>query len=379
MLLTEQQRLIRDSVRTFAREQLLPHAAKWDRESVFPRAALQGLGELGVLGMVTPEDYGGAGADYVSLAVAIEEVAAGDGATSTVVSVQNSVVCGPVNAFGTEEQKRHYLTKLATGAWLGCFCLTEPHVGSDAGALRTTARRDGDAYILNGVKQFITSGKHAEIAIVFAVTDAAAGKRGISAFIVETGAPDHVRGFTVARVEEKLGQHASDTAQLLFDDLRIPAANLLGREGEGYKIALANLEGGRIGIAAQCVGMARAAFEAALAYASERESFGKPIIEHQAVNFRLADMATQIEAARQLIWHAATMKDAGVPCLKEASMAKLFASEMAERVCSDAIQVHGGYGYVRDFPVERIYRDVRVCQIYEGTCDIQRLVIGRNL
>ena len=379
MLLTEQQRLIRDSVRTFAREQLLPHAAKWDRESVFPRAALQGLGELGVLGMVTPEDYGGAGADYVSLAVAIEEVAAGDGATSTVVSVQNSVVCGPVNAFGTEEQKRHYLTKLATGAWLGCFCLTEPHVGSDAGALRTTARRDGDAYILNGVKQFITSGKHAEIAIVFAVTDAAAGKRGISAFIVETGAPDHVRGFTVARVEEKLGQHASDTAQLLFDDLRIPAANLLGREGEGYKIALANLEGGRIGIAAQCVGMARAAFEAALAYASERESFGKPIIEHQAVNFRLADMATQIEAARQLIWHAATMKDAGVPCLKEASMAKLFASEMAERVCSDAIQVHGGYGYVRDFPVERIYRDVRVCQIYEGTSDIQRLVIGRNL
>ena len=379
MLLTEQQRLIRDSVRTFAREQLLPHAAKWDRESVFPRAALQGLGELGVLGMVTPEDYGGAGADYVSLAVAIEEVAAGDGATSTVVSVQNSVVCGPVNAFGTEEQKRHYLTKLATGAWLGCFCLTEPHVGSDAGALRTTARRDGDAYILNGVKQFITSGKHAEIAIVFAVTDAAAGKRGISAFIVETGAPDHVRGFTVARVEEKLGQHASDTAQLLFDDLRIPAANLLGREGEGYKIALANLEGGRIGIAAQCVGMARAAFEAALAYASERESFGKPIIEHQAVNFRLADMATQIGAARQLIWHAATMKDAGVPCLKEASMAKLFASEMAERVCSDAIQVHGGYGYVRDFPVERIYRDVRVCQIYEGTSDIQRLVIGRNL
>ena len=366
-------------MRDFAREQLLPQAATWDRDSTFPRAALKGLGELGVLGMVMPEEYGGAGADYVSLAVAIEEVAAGDGATSTVVSVQNSVVCGPVNAFGGAAQKQRYLTKLATGEWLGCFCLTEPHVGSDAGALRTTARRDGDAFVLNGVKQFITSGKHAEIAIVFAVTNPAAGKRGISAFIVETGAPDHVRGFTVARVEEKLGQHASDTAQLLFDDLRIPAENLLGREGEGYKIALANLEGGRIGIAAQCVGMARAAFEAALAYANERESFGKPIIEHQAVNFRLVDMATQIEAARQLIWHAATLKDAGVPCLKEASMAKLFASEMAERVCSDAIQVHGGYGYVRDFPVERIYRDVRVCQIYEGTSDIQRLVIGRNL
>ncbi|MBK9609660.1 MAG: acyl-CoA dehydrogenase [Betaproteobacteria bacterium] len=379
MLLTEQQRLIRDSVRDFAREQLAPHAARWDRESTFPREALRGLGELGVLGMVTPDGYGGAGADYVSLAVAIEEVAAGDGATSTVVSVQNSVVCGPINAFGTEAQKQKYLTRLATGEWLGCFCLTEPHVGSDAGALRSSAKKDGDAWVLNGVKQFITTGKHAEIAIVFAVTDRDAGKRGISAFIVETGAPAHVPGFTVARVEDKLGQHASDTAQLLFEDLRVPAANLLGREGEGYKIALANLEGGRIGIAAQCVGMARAAFDAALSYANERQSFGKAIIEHQAVNFRLADMATQIEAARQLIWHAAALKDAGLPCLKEASMAKLFASEMAERVCSDAIQVHGGYGYVNDFPVERIYRDVRVCQIYEGTSDIQRMVIGRNL
>ena len=379
MLLTEQQRLIRDSVRDFAREQLAPHAARWDRENTFPREALRGLGELGVLGMVTPDAYGGAGADYVSLAVAIEEIAAGDGATSTVVSVQNSVVCGPINAFGTEAQKQKYLTRLATGEWLGCFCLTEPHVGSDAGALRSSAKKDGDAWVLNGVKQFITTGKHAEIAIVFAVTDRDAGKRGISAFIVETGAPAHVPGFTVARVEDKLGQHASDTAQLLFEDLRVPAANLLGREGEGYKIALANLEGGRIGIAAQCVGMARAAFDAALSYANERQSFGKAIIEHQAVNFRLADMATQIEAARQLIWHAAALKDAGLPCLKEASMAKLFASEMAERVCSDAIQVHGGYGYVNDFPVERIYRDVRVCQIYEGTSDIQRMVIGRNL
>ena len=379
MLLTEQQRLIRDSVRDFAREQLTPHAARWDRENTFPRDALRGLGELGVLGMVTPDAYGGAGADYVSLAVAIEEVAAGDGSTSTVVSVQNSVVCGPISAFGTEAQKQKYLTRLAAGDWLGCFCLTEPHAGSDAGALRTSAKRDGEEYVINGVKQFITTGKHANIAVVFAVTDRDAGKRGISAFIVETGAPDHVQGFIVARIEDKLGQHASDTAQLLFEDLRIPAGNLLGHEGEGYKIALANLEGGRIGIAAQCVGMARAAFDAALAYANERQSFGKPIIEHQAVNFRLADMATQIEAARQLIWHAAALKDAGLPCLREASMAKLFASEMAERVCSDAIQIHGGYGYVNDFPVERIYRDVRVCQIYEGTSDIQRMVIGRNL
>jgi alkylation response protein AidB-like acyl-CoA dehydrogenase len=329
--------------------------------------------------MVTPDEHGGAGADYVSLAVAIEEIAAGDGATSTIVSVQNSVVCGPLNAFGNAAQKQEFLTRLASGEWLGCFCLTEPHVGSDAGALTTSAKRDGDSYVLNGVKQFITTGKHADAAIVFAVTDRQAGKRGISAFVIETGAPNHHQGFIVARIEQKLGQHASDTAQLVFDNLRIPAANLLGSEGEGYKIALANLEGGRIGIAAQCVGMARAAYEAAVAYASERKSFGKAIVEHQAVNFRLADMATQIEAARQLIWHAASLKDAGQPCLKEASMAKLFASEMAERVCSDAIQVHGGYGYVNDFPVERIYRDVRVCQIYEGTSDIQKLLIQRAL
>jgi alkylation response protein AidB-like acyl-CoA dehydrogenase len=379
MLLNEQQRMIRDAVRDFARNELAPYAAKWDRDGTFPRDALHGLGRLGVLGIVTPEAHGGAGLDYVSLAVAIEEVAAGDGATSTIVSVQNSVVCGPINAFGNAAQKAKYLSRQATGEALGCFCLTEPHVGSDAGALRTRATRDGDAYILNGVKQFITTGKNADIAIVFAVTDPGAGKRGISAFIVETGAPNHHAGFVVARVEEKLGQHASDTAQIVFEDLAVPAANLLGSEGEGYRIALANLEGGRIGIAAQCVGMARAAYEAARTYAVERHTFGKPIIEHQAVNFRLADMATGIEAARQLVWHAAALKDAGEPCLKEASMAKLFASEMAERVCSAAIQVHGGYGYVTDFPVERIYRDVRVCQIYEGTSDIQRMVIGRNL
>jgi hypothetical protein len=375
MRLSEEQSLIRDTLRAFAQERLLPNAARWDREHHFPRAELSALGELGVLGVVVPERWGGAGLDYVSLAVALEEIAAGDGAISTVVSVQNSVVCGPINAFGTDPQKQQFLVPLARGEKLGCFCLSEPHVGSDAGAIVTRAAKDGGFYVLNGVKQFITTGKNADIAVVFAITDKAAGKKGISAFVVETSTP----GFIVARVEEKLGQRASDTAQIVFENCRVPAANLLGREGEGYRIALANLEMGRIGIAAQAVGMARAAFDAALAYARERTSFGKPLTEHQAINFKLADMATQIEAARQLVWHAAALRDAGEPCLKEASMAKLFASEMAERVCSDAIQVHGGYGYVTDFPVERIYRDVRVCQIYEGTSEIQRLVIGRAL
>ncbi|MBE7461170.1 MAG: acyl-CoA dehydrogenase family protein [Zoogloeaceae bacterium] len=375
MLLTQEQEMIRDAMREFARERLAPFAAEWDRKATFPKEALQELAGLGAFGMAVPERWGGAGMDYVSLALALEEIAAGDGATSTIISVNNSVVCGPILAFGTDAQKERFLKPLASGAQLGCFCLTEPHVGSDAAAIRTSAVRDGNEWVLNGVKQFITSGKHAQVAIVFAVTDKTAGKKGISAFIVPTDAP----GYIVARVEEKMGQHASDTAQILFENCRIPAANLLGAEGEGYRIALANLEAGRIGIAAQSVGMARAAFEAALKYAQERESFGKPIIEHQAVNFRLADMATRIEAARQLVLHAASLRDAGKPCLKEASMAKLFASEMAEAVCSDAIQIHGGYGYVADFPVERIYRDVRVTQIYEGASDIQRLVIGRNL
>ncbi len=375
MLLNEVQAAIRDSIRSFARAELWPNAARWDREHTFPREALRALGKLGALGVVVPEEWGGAGLDYVSLAVAMEEVAAGDGATSTILSVQNSVVCGPLLSFGTDAQKERYLKPVARGEMLGCFCLTEPHVGSDAGAITTRAERRGDEWVINGVKQFITSGKNADVAIVFAVTDRNAGKKGISAFIVETRTP----GFVVTRVEEKLGQRASDTAQITFDNCAVPAGNLLGREGEGYRIALANLEAGRIGIAAQAVGMARSAFEAALAYAHERTSFGKAIIDHQAVNFRLADMATRIEAARQLVWHAAALRDAGEPCLKEASMAKLFASEMAEKVCSDALQIHGGYGYVSDFPVERIYRDVRVCQIYEGTSDIQRLVIGRAL
>jgi butyryl-CoA dehydrogenase len=373
MRLTEEQSLIRDAVRAFAQGELAPNAARWDREHHFPREALLGLGALGALGVVVPEAWGGAGLDYVSLAVALEEIAAGDGATSTIVSVQNSVVCGPLNAFGTDAQRERYLKPLARGERFGCFCLTEPQVGSDAGAIATRAERQGEHWVLNGVKQFITTGKNADVAIVFAVTDKARGKKGISGFIVDTATP----GFVVARVEEKLGQRASDTAQILFENCRVPAANLLGREGDGYRIALSNLEAGRIGIAAQAVGMARAAFEAALAFARERIAFGKPITEHQAINFKLADMATQIEAARQLVWHAATLRDAGEPCLKEASMAKLFASEMAERVCSDAIQIHGGYGYVADFAVERIYRDVRVCQIYEGTSEIQRLVIGR--
>ena len=366
--------MIRDSVRAFASERLAPHAPQWDRDSTFPREQLAEMAKMGLLGVTVPEQWGGAGLDYVSLAVALEEIAAGDGATSTIASVQ-ALVCNIFNGYASDAQKERFLKPLARGEMLGCFCLTEPHVGSDAGAISTRAERIGAEYALHGVKQFITSGKNADVAVVFAVSDKAAGKKGISAFIVPTGTP----GYVVTRIEDKLGQHASDTAQIAFENCRVPAANLLGPEGMGYRIALSNLEGGRICIAAQSVGMARAAFEAALKYAHERVSFGKPIIEHQAVNFRLADMATQIEVARQMVLHAATLRDAALPCLKEASMAKLFASEMAERVCSDAIQIHGGYGYVNDFPVERIYRDVRVAQIYEGASDIQRMVIGRAL
>lgn len=379
MLLNEEQLAIRDTLRDFARERLAPNAAEWDRNSTFPAEVLGELAQLGLWGVVVPERWGGAELDYLTLAVALEEIAAGDGATSTILSVQNSLVCGILARYGSEAQKERWLKGAATGELLGCFCLTEPHVGSDAAAITTRAHRekngDGDGWRLNGVKQFITSGKNAKIAIVFAVTDPAAGKKGISCFLVPTETP----GYVVARLEDKLGQHASDTAQILFEDCRIPAGCLLGNEGEGYRIALSNLEAGRIGIASQSVGMARAALEAAIRYAKERVAFGKPIVEHQAVSFRLADMATRIEAARQLVWHAASLRDAGRPCLKEASMAKLFASEMAERVCSDAIQIHGGYGVVADFPVERIYRDVRVCQIYEGASDIQRLVIGRAI
>ncbi|KDP83857.1 acyl-CoA dehydrogenase family protein [Cupriavidus basilensis] len=375
MLLTPEQEMIRDAVRQFAQQEIAPHAAAWDRDKTFPHAVHRELAALGAYGVAVPEQYGGAGLDYLSLALILEEIAAGDGGTSTVISVNNCPVCSMLMAFASEVQKQQWLVPLARGEMLGAFCLTEPHVGSDAAALRTSAVKDGDDYVLNGVKQFITSGKNADVAIVLAVTDKAAGKRGISAFLVPTTTP----GYIVARLEEKLGQHSSDTAQILFEDCRVPAANMLGEEGAGYKMALSGLEGGRIGIASQSIGMARAAFEAALAYAKERESFGQPLFAHQAVQFRLADMATRIEVARQMVWHAASLKDAGRPCLKEAAMAKLYASEMAEEVCSAAIQVFGGYGYVSDFPVERIYRDVRVCQIYEGTSDIQKILIARAL
>ncbi|MCC8397423.1 acyl-CoA dehydrogenase family protein [Paraburkholderia sp. MMS20-SJTR3] len=375
MVLDQDHLMVRDALRTFVRDAIAPYAAQWDRDRTFPRDVHKQLAELGAYGVLVPEAYGGAGMDALALALILEEIAAGDGGTSTAISVNNCPVCSILLSYGNDAQKRDWLTPLARGEMLGAFCLTEPQAGSDASALRTTATRDGDAYVLNGVKQFITSGKNGDVAIVMAVTDKTAGKRGISAFIVPTATP----GYVVARVEEKLGQHSSDTAQIVFDECRVPAANLIGAEGEGYRIALSGLEGGRIGIAAQSVGMARAAFEAALSYAKERESFGAPLFSHQAVQFRLAEMATQLEAARQLIWHAASLKDAGQPCLTEAAMAKLFASEAAERICSAALQIHGGYGYLSDFPVERIYRDVRVCQIYEGTSDIQKILIARAL
>jgi len=375
MILSEDHRAVQDAVRAYVQDQIAPKAAEWDKSHHFPAAELKGLAELGCYGVAVPHEYDGAGLDYLALAIILEEIGAGDGATSTVVSVNNCPVCSILMAFGNEDQKERYLKPLARGDMLGAFCLTEPHVGSEAGGLKTTAVREGDEYVLNGVKQFITSGKNGDVAIVMAVTDKAAGKKGISAFLVPTSTP----GYVVARIEDKMGQHASDTAQILFENCRVPAANRLGDEGQGLKIALSGLEGGRIGIASQSVGMARAAFEAALRYSKERVAFGVPIFEHQAMQHKLADMATQIEAARQLIWHAASLKDAGQPCLKEAAMAKLFASEMAERVCSAAIQIHGGYGYVSDFPVERIYRDVRVTQIYEGTSEVQKILIGRAL
>ncbi|MDE1979555.1 MAG: acyl-CoA dehydrogenase family protein [Thiomonas sp.] len=375
MLLSDDHRMIRDAVRDFAQAEIAPHAADWARESRFPREALQGLAALGCLGIAVPAEWDGAGLDYLSLALAVEEIAAADGATSTIVSVNNCPVCSILMAWGSDAQKDQWLRPVARGEWIGAFALTEPQAGSDASNLRATAKLEGDHYVLDGVKQFITSGKNGQVAIVLAATDRAAGKKGISAFLVPTDTP----GYIVERLEDKTGQSASDTAQIRFEGCRVPAANRIGAEGEGYKIALSGLEGGRIGIAAQSVGMARAAFEAALRYARERTAFGKPIAEHQAVQFRLAEMAMQIEAARQLLWHAASLKDAGQPCLKEAAMAKLMASEMAERVCSAALQIHGGYGYVADFPVERIWRDVRVCQIYEGTSDVQKMLIARAL
>jgi len=375
MLLSEQQRMIRDMARDFAQAELAPNAADWERAGALPREMLGRMGALGLMGMCVPEEWGGAGTDYVSYALALEEIAAGDGATSTVMSVNNAPVCAAIQQYGSEAQKARFLNDLATGAIIGCFLLSEPQAGSDASNLKVRARLEGNKYVLNGAKQFITSGSIASVAMIFAVTDPDAGPKGISCFLTPTDAP----GYTVSRVEQKLGQRASDTCVITLEDLEVAPDMMLGESGEGYRIALANLSTGRIGIAAQAVGMARAAYDHALAYAQEREAFGKPIFEHQAVAFRLAEMATEIEAGRQMALHAAQMHDAGLPCLKEASMAKLFASEMAERVCSGAIQVHGGYGYLADFPVERIYRDVRVTQIYEGTSDVQKIVIGRAI
>lgn len=375
MSLTDEQIMIRDMARSFAAEQLAPHAAAWDRDAIYPEDAVRGMAELGLLGMIVPEDWGGSGADTLTHALALEEIAAGDGACSTIMAVHNSVACLPVLNFGSEAQKERFLRPLARGEMLGGFALTEPTAGSDAGAIRTRAEKVGNKYVLNGTKQFITSGKNADVMIVFAKTDPDAGGKGMSAFIVPTDMP----GYQVASVEHKMGQRASDTCQLVFDDMELTPDLLLGEEGQGYRIALSNLEGGRIGIAAQAIGMARAAYEHAVAYARERETFGTAIIEHQAVIFRLAEMRTKIEAARQLTHNAARLRDAGEPCLAEAAMAKLYASEMAEEVCSDAIQIHGGYGYLQDFPVERIYRDVRVTKIYEGTSDIQKLIIGRDI
>ena len=375
MLLSEEQELIRDTARAFAQEKVLPNVRAWESAGEIPRALLGEMGKLGFMGMTVPPEWGGAGANMVSYVLALEEIAAADGGLSTVMSVNNSPDCAALQAYGSPEQKEKWLKPLARGEILGAFCLTEPHTGSDASNLRTRAVRKGNGWVLNGVKQFITSGRTADMALVFAVTVPGSSKRGISCFIVPTRTP----GYRVASVEKKLGQKSSDTCQIAFEDCQVGADALLGEEGDGYRVALANLSVGRIGIAAQAVGMARAAFELARAYAGEREAFGTKIINHQAVQFRLADMATKVTVARQMVLHAATLKDAGRPCLTEAAMAKLYASEMAEEVCSAAIQIHGGYGYVADYLAEKIWRDVRVCQIYEGTSDVQRILIGRGL
>ena len=375
MLLTEEQRMIQAAAREFSRKRLQPHAAEWERRGGFPRELIRELGSIGLMGVTVPEQWNGTGADYVAYALALEEIAAGDGAVATVMSGHNSVGCMPLLEYGSLEQKEAYLRPMARGEKLCAFCLTEPQGGSDLSTMRTRAERRGGHYLLNGTKQFITSGKTADCAVVIAVTDPTAGTRGFSAFIVDTSLP----GYRVGRVERKMGLNASDTCEIFLENLEVPAGNRLGEEGDGYRIALSNLEGGRIGIAATANGMARSALELAVAYAKERVTFGRPIIQHQAVSFRLADMATRLEAARQLVLHAAALRSDGQPCLTEASMAKLFATEMAERICSDALQTFGGQGYIEDANVERIYRCVRGSKIYEGTNDIQRIVIGRSL
>ena len=373
--LSEEQRMIRDMAREFAQREIAPHAAAWEKAGWIDDALVAQMGELGLLGMVVPEEWGGSYVDYVAYALAVEEVSAADGATGALMSIHNSVGCGPLLQYGSPAQKETWLARLAAGRAIGCFCLTEPQAGSEAHNLRTRAELHGDHWVLDGAKQFVSNARRASLAIVFAVTDPGLGKKGLSAFLVPTDTP----GFVVERSEHKMGLRASDTCAVTLQHCRIPAANLLGERGKGLAIALSNLEGGRIGIAAQSIGIARAAFEAALRYARERVQFGKPIAEHQSIANLLADMHTRLNAARLLTLHAARLKSAGLPCLSEASQAKLFASEMAEQVCSSAIQIHGGYGYLEDYPVERYYRDARITQIYEGTSEIQRMLIAREL
>ena len=372
---TEEQMMVRDMARDFAKNELTPHSERWDHEGWIDDSVIAQMGELGLLGMIVPEEWGGASVDYIAYALAVEEISAGDGAVGAIMSIHNSVGCGPILKYGSEEQKQTWLPELASGRAIGCFCLTEPQAGSEANNLKTRAVLKDGKWVLNGSKQFVSNGKRAKLAIVFAVTDPELGKKGISAFLVPTSTP----GFIVNRVEKKLGIRGSDTCAITLDNCEIPEANLLGPRGKGLAIALSNLEGGRIGIAAQALGIARAAFESALRYSKERIQFGVPLIEHQSVANFLADMQTQINAARLLILQAASMRERNLPCLSEASQAKLFASEMAEAVCSKAIQIYGGYGYLEDYPVERFYRDARITQIYEGTSEVQRLVIARAL
>jgi alkylation response protein AidB-like acyl-CoA dehydrogenase len=373
--LTEEQIMIRDMARDFAQNELAPHGEKWDEAGWVDDDVITQMGQLGLMGMTVPEEWGGANVDYISYALAVEEISAGSGAVGCIMSVHNSVGCGPIQNFGSDQQKQTWLKALATGEAIGCFCLTEPQAGSEANNLKTRAELKEGKWVLNGSKQFISNGKRAKLAIVFAVTDPDLGKKGISAFLVPTDTP----GFIVNRVEKKLGIRASDTCALTFDNCTIPEENMLGPRGKGLAIALSNLEGGRIGIGAQALGIARAAFDSALQYAKERVQFGVAIIEHQSIANMLADMQVDINAARLLILQAASMRQAGQPCLSEASQAKLFASEMSERVCTKAIQIFGGYGYLEDYPVERYYRDARITQIYEGTSEVQRLVIARAL
>lgn len=375
MLLNEQQAGIRDMARDFARHEITPFAAQWDRDEAVPLETLAKMGRLGLMGVCVPEAWGGAGADFVSYVSAMEAIAYGDAGIANMMAATNSPVAAGLLAFGNDDQKDRFLRPLASGEAISAFLLSEPQAGSDAASIVTRAERRGDVYVLNGTKNFITAGETAEIAMIIAVTDASAGKAGISCFMTRTRRD----GYIVARKERKLGHRSCDTCQIVLENLEIPASNMLGRPGEGLKIALSALDSGRVGVAAQSVGVAQAAFDAALRYAQERKTFGKKIMDHQAVAFQLAEMATKIEVARQMYLHAASLKDLGISCIKEASMAKLFASEMAESVTSAAIQIHGGYGFLNDYPVEKFYRDMRVFKIYDGTSEVQKLLISREL